>query len=178
MKLSCPACGAIASLDILLGHEGARDAVILAMRLPAPLGKQLIQYVGLFRPASRQLSMDRLAAILGELLPMIESARIERAGRIWAAPVDIWKAAIDEILAKRDRLTLPLKSQGYLLEIIVGMSNKAEGKTEAMREQQLAYAYSSERQPGMTQVADAIEKPARRTVMPESVREQLKNFGK
>ena len=177
MKLSCPACGAIASLDVLLGHEGARDAVMVAMKLPAPIGKQLIQYVGLFRPASRQLSLDRVASILGELLPMIESARIERAGRIWAAPVDTWSIALDEILTKRDRLTLPLKSHGYLLEIIVGLVNKTEGRQEAKQEQDRAYAYTTDRQSAGPQPVGEIVKPAR-SVMPEAVREQLKNFGR
>ncbi len=175
MKLSCPSCGAVASLDVLLGHEGARDAVMIALQLPAPLGKQLIQYVGLFRPASRQLSLDRVASILGELLPMVKEARIERAGRIWSAPIETWSAALDEILAKRDRLTLPLKSHGYLLEIIMAMVNKAEGKQEAKKEQERAYAYTTERQPGPVQVSDVIVKPAR-SCMPDAVREQLKQF--
>ena len=61
MKLSCPACGATASLDVLIGHEGARDAVVVSLTLYGPLGKLLVQSLGLFRPPSRNLSMDRVA---------------------------------------------------------------------------------------------------------------------
>lgn len=134
MKTSCPACGATASLDVLIGNEGAREAVMAALAIPAPLGKLLVQYLGLFRPAQRQLSFDRVANLLNELLPMIAEARIERGGRIWSAPQDYWAMALTEMIAKRDALTLPLKSQGYLLAIIEGYSSKAEAKQEASTE--------------------------------------------
>lgn len=134
MRLTCSACGASASLDAAIAHEGAREAVIIALQLPAPLGKLLVQYVALFRPASRQLSLDRLAALLGELLPLIEAGRIERGGRIWAVPIDAWKAALEDMIAKRDKLTLPLKSHGYLLEVIAGQAGKVEAAAETSKE--------------------------------------------
>lgn len=138
MKLSCPACGAMASLDVLIGHEGARDAVMAALSLPAPMGKQLVQYIALFRPASRNLSMDRLANLLGELQLWIAAAKFEREGRIWNAPIDYWKLALDEMIGKRDKLTLPLKSHGYLLAIIQGYGLKAELKVENQQEDRKA----------------------------------------
>lgn len=130
MKLTCPACGSLSSLDALLGNEGAREAVMAALAMPAPLGKLCVQYLGLFRPAQRQLSFDRVANLLNELLPMIAEAKIERGGRIWSAPQEYWAMAMTDMLAKRDKLTLPLKGHGYLLEIIVGYSIKAEAKQE------------------------------------------------
>lgn len=124
----------MASLDVLIGHEGARDAVMAALSLPAPLSKQLVQYIALFRPVSRNLSMDRLANLLGELQPLIAEAKFQREGRLWNAPLDYWKLGLDEMIGKRDKLTLPLKSHGYLLAIIQGYSLKAEGKVEAQTE--------------------------------------------
>lgn len=94
----------------------------------------MVQYIALFRPTQRQLSFVRVASLLGELLPLIEAAKIERNGRTWAAPLDYWKLALEEMLAKRDKLTLPLKSHGYLLAIIEGYSNKAEAKHETQTE--------------------------------------------
>lgn len=138
MKTSCPACGAAFSLDVLIGHDGARNAFMLALALPAPLGKLLVQYLGLFRPAKRQLSFDRATSLLGELQPMVDAARIERNGRTWAAPQDYWRQALEEMLVKRDKLTLPLKSHGYLLEIIAGYSNRAEARAEAREEDRKA----------------------------------------
>lgn len=168
MKLNCPACGATASLDVLIGNDGAREAVMTALKLPAPIGKLLVQYVALFRPAQRQLSFDRVANILGELLPMIEAGRIERSGRQWPAPLDYWKAALEDMLAKRDRLTLPLKGHGYLLEVIAGMANKAEGAQEAKAEESKQHQSQ----------ARGRSEPVRtgRTAMPASIKQTLRNF--
>lgn len=131
---SCPT-RRTSSLDALIGHEAARSSLVQALE-QTPVGKRLIRYVALFRPGQRQLSWDRVAALLGELLDMIRDARIERHGRTWAAPADVWIAAIDEILTRRDegKLTTPLKSHGYLLEIIAGQSGKAEAAAETGKE--------------------------------------------
>lgn len=135
MRLSCPCCGANMSLDALIGTEAARESVLLALQLPAPLGKLLVQYLGLFRPVHRILSFDRVANLLGELLPMVGEGKIERNGKIYAAPQNYWHLALEEMLAKRDTLTLPLKSHGYLLTIIAGFADKAEAKQEAQAEE-------------------------------------------
>lgn len=103
---------------------------MVALSLPSNLGKLLVQYLAFFRPAQRNLSMDRLASILTELLQMIEAAQIERGGKRYAAPLDYWKSALEEMLSKRASLTLPLKSHGYLLSIIAGYADKQEAKTE------------------------------------------------
>lgn len=139
MQLNCPACGATFSLDVIIGHDGARDAVLVALQLPAPLGKSLIQYIALFRPAQRALSMDRLAKLLNELLPMISKAQIERNGTHYAAPVAYWQQALDDMVAQRSKLTLPLKSHGYLLTIIAGYAEKTAAKAERQNEQGRKY---------------------------------------
>lgn len=131
MRMTCPACGAVSSLDALIGNESARALLVQALA-QTQTGKRLIRYVALFRPAQRQLSWDRSASLLGELFEMIQAGRIERHGRIWAAPETAWVIALDEILARRDegKLTTPLKSHGYLLEILTGQANKAEASAE------------------------------------------------
>ncbi|MEW5905128.1 MAG: hypothetical protein AB1722_12395 [Pseudomonadota bacterium] len=179
MKLSCPACGAVASLDVLLGHEGAREAVMTALALPAPLGKLLVQYIGLFRPAQRNLSLDRVASLLGELLTMIDKGEIERGGRMWSAPQDAWAAALTEMLAKRDTLTLPLKSHGYLLTIIAGYSDKAEARKEAQTEAQRR-GHTPVGAPASTRTVDEVigkQPRAPRKPMPAHVKQALTKGG-
>ncbi|MDT3707452.1 MAG: hypothetical protein ROZ09_11540 [Thiobacillus sp.] len=134
MKLVCPSCGSVNSLDSLIGHDGARAALAELAALSGPMAGAVLRYLALFRPEKRQLSFDRVASLLAELNPMIIEARITRNGRTYAAPREVWTAAIDSILAGRDRLTLPLKSHGYLLEIIVGQIHKAEQAAETKRE--------------------------------------------
>jgi len=158
MKLTCPSCGALMSLDVVVAHDGAREAVQIALQLPAPLGKLLIQYLTLFRPKTRQLSLDRLAALLGELLPQIQAAQIKRDGRIWPAPQEVWAAALQDMVTRRDGLTLPLKSHGYLLEIIAGIGEKAVAKAEAQREEQRRYQPEGTRTGAPISAADAAKR--------------------
>jgi hypothetical protein len=133
MRLICPCCGGTFSLEIALNDADARQSVARAMALPAGLSSGLLRYLGMFRPAQRSLPWPRVAKLLDELLAMIDAGQIQRNGRFWPAPIATWKAALDEI-AERRSLELPLKSHGYLLEIIAGISNKAEAVAEAEQE--------------------------------------------
>lgn len=180
MKAACPACGAVFSLDALLGNEGAREAVMAALAMPAPLGKIMVQYLGMFRPAKRQLSFDRVANLLNELLPLIRDAKITRGGMTHSAPLDYWKMGLEEMLAKRDTLTLPLKSHGYLLTIIAGYSAKAEARKEQQHEDRLAgrtpvgYREPETGNRKQETASTSSGQAAKRAPMPQSIKDILK----
>ena len=57
---------------------------------------------------------------LSELLPAIQSQRIERNGQTYEAPPEAWAWAVESMLCARDagRLQTPLKSHGYLYEVL------------------------------------------------------------
>lgn len=131
--IACPCCQSVFPLESALNDLAAREAVVEAFRL-TPFGDLLLGYINLFKPPKRVLAMSRTARLLNELLPMIRDAKIERSGRIWSAPRDYWQQALGEMIEKRDKLTLPLKSHGYLLAIIESYGNKAEAKAETQSE--------------------------------------------
>jgi hypothetical protein len=137
MKLVCPACGATGSLEMFLRDVSARAALASALKLPPPLAPLLANYLGLFRPGKRSLTWDRVERLLSELLEPIQAGKLKRNGRDWPVPVTTWQAALEELLAKREKLNLPLKSHGYLFEIVAGMSDKAEASLERDKEEQL-----------------------------------------
>ncbi len=120
MRTRCPSCGATLSLDALIAHDGAREALTVAFKLSGALGSALVRYLALFRPESRELTMDRVARLVGDLLPDLQAQRISRNGQVYDAPLEAWVWAIEQALAARDagRLTLPLKSHGWLYEVI------------------------------------------------------------
>jgi hypothetical protein len=178
MRMTCPGCGAEFTLDVLIAHDGAREALIEVMGLNLTLGKLLVQYLSLFRPAARQLTMDRVASILREIGPDIKAARITRNGRTWAIPMESWKLGLEAIVAKRDKLTLPLKSHGYLYEMLIAAADKIEADREKATETRRA---SGAIPPGQSMVvySDASRAaPAARTGMPESVRLALRSMTK
>lgn len=120
MKTACPNCGAVVSLDSLIANDDAREALAQLMAIGGDLTKLAIRYIGLFRPAKTQLSFARVAKLLGEIAPNIEAQRIERNGQVYDAPIAAWLWAFQTVLAARDSgsLKLPLKSHGYLYEVL------------------------------------------------------------
>lgn len=172
MRLICPCCQTDFPIEAAINDIAARNAVKRAFSV-TPFGDLLISYVQLFKPAQRALAMPRLVKLLDELMPMIQAGRIERNGRIWPAPQEYWRQAFEEMLAKREQLTLPLKSHGYLLTIIAGYADKSEHKAEAK---------SEDRRAGRTPVGGQVreeathQEPAQRSPMPASVRQQLGKF--
>jgi len=130
--VTCPACQTEMGLEALLGTANARGVVALMARAPGTpaLRLALLRYVGLFAPAKRQIGWDRVEKLLGEVVEMMESGRVQRAGQNFAAPLDYWQAALDALFAMPS-LRRPLKTHGLLLEIIVSQASKADAKAEA-----------------------------------------------
>ena len=120
MNIKCPNCGAVHSLDSLINDADASAVLRAVLEMDAEMGKAAIRYVGLFRPAKSQLSWARTAKLLNELLPMIKAQEAVRDGVSSPAPAEAWLHGFNETVNARDqgRLKLPLKSHGYLLEIV------------------------------------------------------------
>lgn len=136
MRLTCPCCGGLFSIEAALADAQARQAVAAALQLPAGLGDRVLRYLGLFRPPERGLSWDKATRLLVELHDAIRAAQVTRHGRDWPAPQDYWRMALDQMLDARPTLTLPLKTHGYLFEIVVGIAQKAEARREQAEEEQ------------------------------------------
>ena len=120
MNIKCPNCGAVHSLDSLINDADASSVLRAVLEMDAEMGKAAIRYVGLFRPAKSQLSWARTAKLLNELIPMIKAHTAVRDGVSFPAPAEAWLHGFNETVNARDqgRLKLPLKSHGYLLEIV------------------------------------------------------------
>ena len=122
MICRCPNCGAANSLDSLVSDAEAAEVLKMLLELDADIGKAAIRYIGLFRPAKSQLSWARTAKLLNELLPMIKAQAAARDGVCFPAPTEAWIHGFNETVNARDqgRLKTPLKSHGYLYEILAG----------------------------------------------------------
>lgn len=120
MKTRCPCCGATMSLDALLAHDDARDALRALVALGGDLAKGAVIYAGMHRPGKSELSWGRLAKILGEITETVAAGEIERNGQRYPAPQAAWLWAFAEMRKRRDAgsLVLPLKGHGYLYEVL------------------------------------------------------------
>lgn len=186
--LACPVCHAEYGLEVALGQDDARGVVRELARCPgdAATRKALLRYCALFSPEKQRLRWSRVEALLAEINDWMEAGRIERNGRLWAAPAAAFLHAIEAIEAKPD-LRRPLKGHGLLLEIIASQSNSAEAKSERQREDSLAgrtpvggvpsSPSSTPFMPG-TGVSQAVDRNAqpRRAGMPRHVREAIQHL--
>lgn len=127
MKTRCPVCGAENSLDALIAHDDARNALWQLAQIGGPMTKNMVMYLGLFRPSQSVLSHARMAKLIAELLPDMQAQRIYRDGKVYDAPPAAWAWAFSEVLAARDSGTLktPLKSHGYLYEVLTSWRGQA-----------------------------------------------------
>ncbi|PVX80028.1 hypothetical protein [Paraburkholderia unamae] len=138
---SCPNCRASMSLDVVLADDAPRDALAAIIEVH-PAGdsfvKPMLRYVGLFAPPKSQMSHSRMATLIRELAPLIRAAQFERNGRTWVCPIEYWRQGFEHMIVMRDdgRLNLPLKSHGYLFEVLAGLIDRVESRAESLTERQ------------------------------------------
>lgn len=122
MKTRCPCCGTTLSLDALIAHDDAREALsaVFKLALGDEFSKSLLRYLGLFRPADKELTMQRVSKLLNEILPDIQAQRITRNRQVFEAPKEAWLFAFNQAINARDagKLITPLKTHGWLYEVI------------------------------------------------------------
>lgn len=136
MRITCPSCCATFSLDVALQMDASRGALLRALHMPAPLAGLWAQYLGMFRSKGRALAHDRADRIMSELVPMLDAGTVVRNGNTRAASIDLWRAALEQMVELRnaDKLQLPLKSHGYLLEIVFAAAERGAAKAEQAME--------------------------------------------
>lgn len=136
MRVTCPACNAEESLEVLLGREADARTVAAFFERHVLMGALLLRYIALFRPPKRRLGIARMLGLVAELMPDIERGAINRKGRDWPVPLDAWRSGLETVVGKRDKgtLTLPLTSHGLLYEVLSSIADKTEARTEAEAE--------------------------------------------
>ena len=132
MRVICPSCCASFSLDVALQMDASRSALLRALAMPAPLANLWAQYLGMFRSKARALAHDRADRLMAELLPMLDSGTVTRNGNVRNATLDHWRQALEQMVELRgaDKLQLPLKSHGYLLEVVYAAADRAAAQAE------------------------------------------------
>lgn len=159
MKTRCPCCGAENSLDALIAHEQARQSLWALANIGGAMTLGLVKYLGLFRPNKSALSQARMASLMAELLPDIQAGQIYRNGQSYPAPVAAWAYAFNEVLSARDsgRLKTPLKSHGYLYEIIAGWAGNVASVPVSINDGTATPAIISGSRPRGSKVVDAVQ---------------------
>lgn len=138
MLLTCPSCGARHAIEAATNDEAAREVVSLVASMGSA-GIPAIHYLALFRPRLRALRWIRALALMRELSAAVHAGAVERNGRAHPIRPEAWVLALESVIAAGDggRLRLPLKSHGYLWEVVTGLSERLAGEEERARDEAL-----------------------------------------
>lgn len=137
MRLTCPRCGQGYALREALQDDDWRALVDHLVSLPAAVQRPLLDYLALFAPAKQQrLQPARACRLLDQIAPQIRDARVTRNGVSYVVPADTWAAAMRYLVdTPPATLKLPLKSHGYLLQILADKAERLAAADERAREE-------------------------------------------
>jgi hypothetical protein len=135
MQLQCPCCGIQFPVEAgFADADGKRLAALLAGIEPK-LARALIGYLRLFSPAKRGLRMTRAIRIVEELLELINAGAVQKDARTTiakSAPPRLWLAGMEQMIAGRERLSLPLDNHNYLRAVVFAIASDPD-QTQALQ---------------------------------------------
>ncbi|CAD5107194.1 hypothetical protein [Zestomonas carbonaria] len=125
MQIQCPCCGEQFPFESgFADADGKRLAALLA-GLEPKLGRAVLNYLRLFSPAKRGLRMTKAIRLIEELLDLVNAGSVQRDARTndsKPATPRLWAAGIEQMIAGRERLQLPLEGHGYLRAVVYGIA--------------------------------------------------------
>ncbi|MDS4020649.1 MAG: hypothetical protein RKR03_09125 [Candidatus Competibacter sp.] len=134
----CPDCGLRADLLVFAEQAGANAGLAAALALPPLLGGRILRYLRLFNPPRKAMTSAKATRLLTELAAAVDSGQVERRGVAHAAPVGLWAAALDAVLAQPPE-RLPLDGHGYLFAVAWNLAERAAGRQERQAEERLRH---------------------------------------
>ncbi len=143
MKLTCPACGAIAAAEAWERDQVARECLQAILALPVPVGSSLLGYLSLFRPGKSSLSWKRALRLTKEVARLVSSRYVTGVHGQAARPCSPvqWAAAMDQMACRREALARPLGGHNYLREVAWGLAEATDREREvAAREREVSGA--------------------------------------
>ncbi|WP_424682940.1 hypothetical protein [Frateuria sp. YIM B11624] len=137
MHVACPTCGE--AFPIGAGFhdtDGKRFGMLLAGMEPT-LGRAVIEYLPLFNPAKQKLRLSKAVKLVEALDALVREGSVcrdERSSVRLPVTVAQWVTGIEQTLAQRARLTLPLQNHHYLRTIVYGIADQAAAAKERQTE--------------------------------------------
>lgn len=132
MKLRCFACGAMGSAEAFTNDSIARELLAVATNLPHPLPPIILNYLAMFRPEKTMLTWPKALRLTKDLAALVATGTVQvekKAAR--PCPPRLWAQAIEQVIERRDRLSLPLKNHNYLKQIVYDLADRQDARNEA-----------------------------------------------
>lgn len=138
MRVTCPCCDAEFPIESAFADDDGKRLAAALVALDAELARATLRYLRLFKPAKSALRSARAARLVQELADLVSPGTVcrdERGGVRRPAPPALWTAGIEQMLANRATLTVPLDGHNYLRAVVFGLADRADAKAEQQQEQ-------------------------------------------
>ena len=172
IPIICPGCHLKFPVESGITHAAANRAIANAMKLPPQLATALIRYLGLFAPKTRAINMDRLVRLIDEVQEQINTGKITYKGRSYNAPLEVWRIALEEIINKQAKWTLPLDTHGLLYNLVGQHATKHDAQEE-QRTEKIRHARSDSKEEDAKSINSIIGDIAHFEKMAESMEEGI-----
>lgn len=141
----CPTCHARINLDSLCQDEAGRELLAILVGLDTLQGSALVSYLGLFRPATRDLANDRALRLAREALALGDMPALAQA---MAETVQAMRAKQDEGSFK------PLTSHRYLQRVLESIDTSRALQTAPSKAVQAAPKQASKTAQAIQMLSD------------------------
>ena len=170
MKLTCPCCGAVASAEAWQNDLEARAVLAAAIKLDEPIPRQLLPYLGLFRPAERSLSWKRTARLIQELSGLVATGYVQVQGKpARPCPPQVWALAMEQMTERGMAISRPMGNHNYLRKVAWQLADKLDADIEARQ-------YREERS-GTARAERQLERQQEQVKLSAEELETLERFG-
>lgn len=134
---TCPHCAFTGEVEAFFADDEGKRLAFAVADLDPECARALFGYLRLFKPAKSGLRMARAVKLAREVAGLVAAGDVckdERGGVRRAATPTMWAQGMEQMLAQRDRLSLPLESHGYLRAVVFGLADSADAAAERQRE--------------------------------------------
>lgn len=134
MRLICPSCGAIASLEAWQNDDNWRIFSMLLVKLPKPVEERTLPYLGLFRKGDRGLTPPKARKLLAALFDLVAPGIVQwESSEERPCPPGTWAEAMDATLARRPKA---LSNHNYLRHVAWELAGPLAARAESDRERE------------------------------------------
>lgn len=132
MRLTCPACGAIASAEAWRNETTIRQFMGRLEGLPHAVRELALPYLGLFRVGQRGLAWPRAFRLISELSALVEPGTVHwDGGEERPCPPRVWAEAIQATLARRPKA---LENHNYLRRVAWDLAEQLAAEAERRKD--------------------------------------------
>lgn len=132
MRATCPECGTQGPIAAFLIEDEAKRLALITAALPPALGRAVIAYLGLFKPPRSSLRLARVAQIAAEVADLAAAGTVggdDESDAPRATQPSHWADGIEQLLAKRTSLSLPLQTHDQLRAVVYRLAAKGVSPT-------------------------------------------------